>query len=112
MYYIKNNCSGGTGMTMRLIPDVIKSFSLYSVSLDATALDAATLMAEKSIGVVLVMDQGRLCGIFSERDLMTRVVARDLAPSAVNIREVTTKDVVSVEARCGTRTGFSHGICA
>ena len=61
----------------------------YSVRDTASALDAAEYMASRNIGAVCVLDQqGKLCGIFSERDLLNRVVVRKLDPSSVPIRDV------------------------
>jgi len=61
----------------------------YFVNDTATTLDAADYMADRKIGAVCVLDaDGKLCGIFSERDLLSRVVARRLDPAAVPIREV------------------------
>ena len=61
----------------------------YFVKDTATALDAAEYMADRKIGAVCVLDpEGKLCGIFSERDLLNRVVVRKLDPAAVPIRDV------------------------
>jgi CBS domain-containing protein len=61
----------------------------YFVNDTATALDAAEYMADRKIGAVCVLDpEGKLCGIFSERDLLNRVVVRKLDPAAVPIRDV------------------------
>jgi CBS domain-containing protein len=61
----------------------------YFVPDTATALDAAEYMAGRNIGAVCVLDpQEKLCGIFSERDLLKRVVVRGLDPAAVPIRDV------------------------
>ena len=61
----------------------------YSVHDTASAMDAAEYMASRNIGAVCVLDQqGKLCGIFSERDLLNRVVVRKLDPSSVPVRDV------------------------
>jgi len=61
----------------------------YSVRDTASAMDAAEYMASRNIGAVCVLDeQGKLCGIFSERDLLNRVVVRKLDPAGVAIRDV------------------------
>ena len=56
----------------------------------------ARRMAERGIGAVLIVDEGRLTGVFSERDLLTRVVAPGLDPAEANIGEVATRDVTAV----------------
>jgi CBS domain-containing protein len=61
----------------------------YFVKETATALDAAEYMADRKIGAVCVLDADeKLCGIFSERDLLNRVVVRRLDPADVRIRDV------------------------
>jgi CBS domain-containing protein len=61
----------------------------YFVKDTATALDAAEYMADRKIGAVCVLDpDGKLCGIFSERDLLNRVVVHKLDPAEVPIRDV------------------------
>jgi CBS domain-containing protein len=61
----------------------------YFVRDSATALDAAEFMATRNIGAVCVLDSDdRLVGIFSERDLLKRVVVAGRAPRDVSIREV------------------------
>jgi len=61
----------------------------YFVRDTATALDAADYMASRNIGAVCVLDPDeKLCGIFSERDLLKRVVVRKLDPAGVSIRDV------------------------
>jgi CBS domain-containing protein len=72
----------------------------YFVPDTATALDAAEYMAKRNIGAVCVLDGGeKLCGIFSERDLLNRVVVRELNPSSVPIRDLMSEPRAVIE--CG-----------
>lgn len=74
---------------MLTIRQVVCEREAYFVPDTATALDAAEYMSKRNIGAVCVLDGGdKLCGIFSERDLLNRVVVRKLDPSAVSIRDV------------------------
>jgi CBS domain-containing protein len=59
---------------------------------DATVEVAVTRMAERHVGIVPVVADGRLIGVFSERDLLRRVVARGLPPAATPLRDVMTPD--------------------
>ena len=64
---------------------------------DETVKEAARLMSKNGIGAVLVLDGERLLGVFSERDLLSRVVAegRDLAKTKVG--DVASRDVVTID---------------
>jgi CBS domain-containing protein len=74
---------------MVTIGDVIRDREPYFVRDTATALDAAEYMSARNIGAVCVLDEGgRLRGIFSERDLMRRVVLKQGDPAGVPIRDV------------------------
>jgi CBS domain-containing protein len=84
-------------MTPLLIEEVVKdrgSDELYSVPASATVGDAVELMAEREIGAVLVMNEEQLvAGLFSERDLLVRVVRAGLDVKSTPISLVMTRDV-------------------
>jgi CBS domain-containing protein len=73
-----------------------KGSDVYEVGMHATVLDAVDEMCRAHVGAVLVMDEGELVGIFSERDLMTRVVLARKDPATTQVGEVMTRDVVSI----------------
>ena len=79
---------------MKTIGEMVKGRELYSVGPDATVLDATRLMSDKGVGAVLVVEEGRLQGIFSERDLVTRVIAPNLNPAEVKVRDVMTRNLI------------------
>jgi len=64
-----------------------------TVPLTATALEAVQMMAEEGVGAVAVVDDGALKGIFTERDVMLRVVLRGRDPKQVRVGEVVTAPV-------------------
>ena len=71
------------------IGDVIRDREPYFVRDSATAFDAADYMCDRNIGAVCVIDsEGRLQGIFSERDLLRRVVLKHRLPEEVPVRDV------------------------
>lgn len=86
---------------MERIVDLVKDRDVYFVEAGRSVLDTAKYMAERNIGAVAVIRGDELVGIFSERDLMKRVVAtgRDLAQTQVE--DVMTADplVVSPQER-------------
>ena len=72
-----------------------KGRHVSTISPHATVLVAAILMNERKIGSLLVMDEeGRLVGLLTERDILVRVVADQRDPSATEVCEVMTRDVV------------------
>lgn len=60
---------------------------------NATALDAANLMNDRRIGSVLVMEGERLLGIFTERDVLRRIVAAKRDPETTSLAEVMTSPI-------------------
>ena len=67
-----------------------KGPGVTSLSPTATVLEAATLMNTMGVGAVLVCESNRPVGIFTERDLLRRVVAAERLPSDVTLRDVMT----------------------
>ena len=71
------------------IRDVIRDREPYSLRTSATVLDAAKFMADRRIGAVCVLDEdGKLTGVFSERDLLNRVVVPCSDPTALQLGQV------------------------
>jgi CBS domain-containing protein len=62
----------------------------------ATVFDAAHRMAERRVGAVAVVEGDCLAGLFTERDLLNRVVASGRDPNSVTLREVMTRDLVTI----------------
>ena len=98
------------------ICDLIKSQETYQAELSHTVLETVRAMVERNIGAVPVIHSGELVGIFSERDLMRRVVAEGRDPRATCMAEVMTDDPLVVGTgedleTCMTlmrRHGFRH----
>ena len=76
----------------------VKGDSVLSVLPSATVLEAVTLMNDHHVGSVLVIDEGHPVGIFSERDVLTRVVAQELSPSDVRVSDVMTTRLITVDS--------------
>lgn len=81
-----------------------------------TVQDAARIMKQHNVGSVLVLDGGRLAGIFTERDVVRRVVAEQREPSQTPLSEVMTPDVIVVDGATSSaqvlalmrQRGFRH----
>ena len=75
-----------------------KGHAIWSISPDASVYDALQLMAEKDVGALLVLDQGNLAGIFSERDYARKIVLKGKTSRETPVREIMTEKVVCVRA--------------
>ena len=69
--------------------------AIFSVTSETTVLDALKQMAEKNIGAVLVMDEGQLVGIFSERDYARKGILQGRASNQTLIKEVMTSKLIT-----------------
>ena len=87
-------------MHRTIVPDIISKQTLTTLASDVTVRHAARIMAERHIGAILITENGRLEGIFTERDVLNRVVAPGKDPETVKIGEVMTRnpDTVSPDA--------------
>ncbi len=82
---------------MHKIKILIRPRDLLSSPPDATVYEVAHLMTRGHVGAIAVLDGRRLVGIFSERDLMTRVVVPGRDPREMLVSEVMTRDVVTAQ---------------
>lgn len=74
-----------------------KGRTVHSVSPQATVYEALAVMAEHDVGAVLVLEQDRLVGVFSERDYARRVVLKGLGSRDVEVAQLMTPDPRTVE---------------
>ena len=81
---------------MSTVYDLVKDRRVYSIDAERTVLEAARFMMEHSIGALPVLRDGLLVGIFSERDVMNRVVAVGRMPGTTKISEVMTANPKAV----------------
>jgi len=82
--------------TARDLLDQKKSGGVVTVPPDATVKDAARLMHDRRIGALVVAEGEALRGIFTERDVLWRVVAQGLDAAATRVRDVMTAEVIVV----------------
>lgn len=75
---------------------------LYQVTSDLLVFDGLKLLAEYGVGAVVVMDQGRLAGVFSERDYTRKVALLGKNSRDTRIADIMTRDVVTVTPQTGT----------
>lgn len=73
-----------------------KSGAIFTVPTTVTVAEAVQEMNVRKVGAVLVMDGQRLAGIFTERDVLRRVVGGNLDPKVTPITKVMTAEVITV----------------
>jgi CBS domain-containing protein len=85
-------------MAMRTVRHLLeaKAPEVFAIGPDAPVIDAIRLMAEKRIGAVVVMQEGRLVGILSERDYARKIVLQGRSSADTPVRDIMTAQVVSV----------------
>jgi CBS domain-containing protein len=81
----------GVVMSDRIIRDVIGDRKALTTSSQTTIADAARLMKAHAVGALLVVDDGRVVGIFTERDVLFRVVAASKDPKTTRVAAAMTK---------------------
>ena len=79
-------------MQRHIVPDIVENQDIRTLAPGDTVRMAVELMAERHIGAVMIEDGGRLTGIFTERDLLTRVVAKGRDADATQLSEVMTRN--------------------
>lgn len=83
---------------MKTVGNLVAGREVYHVRVEHTVREAARYMSERRVGAVAVLDGDRLSGVLSERDIMSRVVARGLDPDGVKVGEAMTRDLVVANA--------------
>jgi CBS domain-containing protein len=81
----------------KTVHSLIDGQNIISLPPDTTVRAAAKVMAKHKIGAVPVTESGRLIGIFTERDLISRVIAREVNPDATRLRDVMTPQPQTVD---------------
>jgi CBS domain-containing protein len=83
---------------MKTIGGLLAGRETFHVGTEHTVRDAARYMSERRVGAVSVLEGTRLVGILSERDIMGRVVARQLDPDRTRVADVMSRDLVVAQA--------------
>jgi CBS domain-containing protein len=79
---------------MKKLREIMRAGFLFVVQRDATVRDAVQVMTDNNVGIVLVLEGDRLVGVFSERDVVRRVVDRGLDPDRTPVGDVMTSQIV------------------
>jgi len=82
---------------MRTVKQILatKDRNVWSIAPDATVYDAIHLLAEKEIGALLVVEDGQLVGVISERDYARQIILKDKKSRETQVRDIMTTEVVT-----------------
>ncbi len=101
-------------MPKRKLIDIVGDQELLYTAPDAPVQEAVEQMAARHVAAILVVEAGALKGVFTERDLLQRVVAAGLDTVNTTISQVMTPDPISLDARQSgfeaVRTMYEEGI--
>jgi len=99
---------------MASIRDLISNRTIHYVEPAQTVFEAAHYMVDCNVGAVPVLEDTRLVGIFSERDIMRRVVTEGRDPLTTRIAEVMSTDLCTVGPNAGSEEAMclmqAHGV--
>jgi CBS domain-containing protein len=94
-------------MGYRSVGVLLRDQETFSLGPQATVQEAAVMMADHRVGAIPVIEEdGRLAGLFTERDLLNRVVAKGLIPSDLRLAEVMTANPITVSAEASLVTSL------
>jgi CBS domain-containing protein len=79
-------------VTRTIVPDVVDRTSVATLGPKTTVAEAANVMTMQNIGAVLIMEDEVLIGIVTERDFLTKVLAKGLRPTETLLGDIMTKD--------------------
>ena len=80
-----------------------KTPRVVQVSPDSTVREAAKAMAEANVGCAAILDGQELVGLFTERDVLKRVLLMDLVTDEVKVAEVMTKEIITGDLEMSSR---------
>lgn len=83
-------------MTERTIRSIIEGQEILTAPATTTVCDAARMMKQRRVGAMLVLEDGRLAGVFTERDALFRVVAEGIDATSTPVAEVMTANPQTV----------------
>ena len=84
-----------------------KGYDVYSVSPQKTVFEALQLMAEKEIGALVVLEEGKMVGILSERDYARKVILKGKASKETLVREIMSSKVIHIDPDAKGEKGLS-----
>jgi CBS domain-containing protein len=94
---------------MKPVSELLKQHegTLWHARPDDTVYQALQLLAEYEVGALMVMDRGKLVGIFSERDYTRKIALQGRSSKDTRVNEIMTRNVFHVSPQTGTRKCMS-----
>jgi CBS domain-containing protein len=83
---------------MKKLREIMRYGFLFIVQRDVVVAEAVHMMAAHNVGIVAVFDGERLVGVFSERDVVQKVLAKGLDPARTPVKDVMTTELVVADA--------------
>ncbi len=90
-------------ITVRQLMDMRSDNTMWSVSPKDSVYRSLELMAEKNVGAVLVVENGQMVGIFTERDYARKIILMGRTSLDTPIEDIMTKDMVTIDSRADPR---------
>lgn len=85
-------------MPNRPISTIVAKQTVVSASKTTTVMDAAKLMEQRKVSAIMVVENEKLVGLFTERDALYRVMAKGLDPHEATLADVMTGELTTIEA--------------
>ncbi len=74
-------------IAMTQVRDIMEK-NVITIDRNKTAFDAATILKEKEISFLVIMNEGKPSGIVSERDIVRKIAAEDLTASSIKLQDI------------------------
>lgn len=84
-------------MSDRLIRTIIEDQKILTCAASTTVIEAACLMEHNAVGAAMIVEDGRLIGIFTERDALIRIIAKGRDTQTTQLSEVMTRNPTTVD---------------